>query len=178
MGERFLFKEEEVEESIYNEHVYRYNTITPYLYGMVVDCGCGGGYGSEIIAASDKVSQVIGLDNNLDAIRYANQYHHGPKASFHLINLGLGCMDGDCVVAIEVLEHLANPELFLSLAKDRCDLMAISTPIIPTKHMNPWHLHDFTVEQVRSWFIDWEEVYFDIPDNIAVLAIYRKTNMR
>jgi 2-polyprenyl-3-methyl-5-hydroxy-6-metoxy-1,4-benzoquinol methylase len=54
----------------------------------------------------------------------------------------------DSLVSLETIEHLAHPWVWLgSLSGDVKELI-LSVPIIPTKHANPFHLHDFTEADV------------------------------
>lgn len=171
MPERYLFQKDQPPESVVREHLYRYEQVLPYVYGVVIDAGCGGGYGSELLA--ERADEVIGIDNSGEAIDYAGLHHQQPNITFIRADLNEVLPDGDCLVLIEALEHLQRPEELILAAKKEFELIAISTPVIPTTKDNPWHLHDFSDEQIRDWFRDWHELHWEVaPDGISGIGVW------
>ena len=56
-------------------------------------------------------------------------------------------------VCVETFEHLRYPESFASkMMQSTRKFIIVTTPIVPTKHEDPTHLHDFTQQQVFSIF--------------------------
>ena len=45
----------------------------------------------------------------------------------------------------------------------------LSTPIVPSKHENEFHLQDFTESEIKGWFPEWDLVHFE--DQAAVYGI-------
>lgn len=54
-------------------HIQRYKFAAKNVYGKVLDLGCGFGYGSAILANSEKVEKVIGADISTSAVEYAKK---------------------------------------------------------------------------------------------------------
>ena len=137
-------------------HLERYR----FAYGTVdwghrvLDVACGCGYGSAILVG--RADLVLGFDNNLDAILGAERHYRHHRAVFLRVDLDtLELPPCDVAVSLETVEHLRDPERFIEQMKESARRsIVLSTPIIPTVHMNPYHLHDFTVDQVRGWFTD------------------------
>ena len=78
----------------------------------ILDIGCGTGYGS---AALGKKREVIGIDNNKDAINYAKKYY-SKKVEFLVadaLKLPFKKNEFDGACSFEVIEHLKNPNRFL-----------------------------------------------------------------
>jgi ubiquinone biosynthesis O-methyltransferase len=82
----------------------------------VLDLGCGGGFMAESLA--ERGARVIGIDPSGPAIEAARE--HAEAARLHIdyrVACGerLPCADEslDCVVVVDVLEHVADPALVL-----------------------------------------------------------------
>ena len=53
----------------------------------------------------------------------------------------------------------------------------VSAPIVPTKHANPYHLHDFTQAQVERMFTDrgwWIDRRVDQPEELSMMWVFRR----
>ena len=151
------------------EHLVRYRSVSGTRYGLLMDLGCGTGYGASILS---KQNEVIGIDSSAVAVAYA-------RRSFPEIELvrasgeSLPISDGslDAIVAFEVIEHLANPERMLDECKRmlrRGGVLHISTPNpahmgnvwqnrlfgkpMPSKvdMTNPYHMREFSYNGMRS----------------------------
>lgn len=61
-------------------------------------------------------------------------------------------------IGFETIEHLADYSNYIELAKSVNCWIVMSVPVVPTKHMNPWHLHDFVPGQLQLLLEDesWE----------------------
>jgi GT2 family glycosyltransferase/ubiquinone/menaquinone biosynthesis C-methylase UbiE len=113
-----LYTEEEInklpKESAEYEHWQRYKWIAYRCKNKkVLDISCGTGYGSELIAING--SEVIGVDISKEAIDYAKS--HFSHAEFQIgdaENLSFDDNTFDIVVSFETIEHLNNPEKFIS----------------------------------------------------------------
>lgn len=160
----------------YLGHTFRYHLATGFLgeYDTVVDVACGVGYGSNIIYQTCKT--VIGFDIDETALKIASDRY--PHILFKQVDLNKAkFVDVDSAVSFETLEHLQDPEQFIRNLKESVGKMIIlSTPIVPTKHINENHLHDFTENQVLEMLLGdgwtlYEKVYQG-PYLIAV--VYRK----
>lgn len=83
---------------------------------IVLDCACGSGYGSAVLAARSAAARVIGLDADAAAIAYA-QAHYGdrPGLEFQAGDLAaLPAASVGLVVSFETLDHQAEPDRFLA----------------------------------------------------------------
>lgn len=96
-------------------HVARYRFAAQFIErgAVVLDCACGSGYGSGILAG--RAARVIGVDKSEEAIDYAKAHHSSPKIVYehmYLETLAYQLLkdvraDGlDAVVTLETLEHV------------------------------------------------------------------------
>lgn len=124
------------------------NLIHGYLpeRASVVDIGCGAGaYGPGLIAAGHN---WLGLEANThccDILRRRQlPYRRVELGSHHL-----PCADGewDCAICIEVLEHVKEPEIFVSeiarVTRQRALFSVPNMEVLPYMHgwgVVPWHL--------------------------------------
>ena len=79
-----------------------------------LEIGCGYGYVSQLIA--EYGYDVLGTDISVHAIDRARQESGGPRVDFAVWDAGEATMAGqfDLIVALEVIEHLPEPEAALS----------------------------------------------------------------
>lgn len=152
----------QVNDDLWSEHLARYAFAQRYAAGQrVLDCGCGAGYGSAVLA--ERAAAVTAFDLSFEAIDYASYSYAAPNTRF----VAASCHDlpfpaesFDLVVAFEVVEHVADYRRFL----DECrrvltpgGLLVISTPntvyYAETRAgagPNPFHTHEFEAAEFRA----------------------------
>ncbi|MDD4983824.1 MAG: class I SAM-dependent methyltransferase [Candidatus ainarchaeum sp.] len=110
------------------------NTLELVEGNKILDFGCGVGITSALIAKKNHNSKVIGIDINPDAIKIAKNTFNLPNLSFEVIPKGkisINKKDFDCVLFLEVIEHVPNPVAFLDTFKSQLNkkgVLVISTP--------------------------------------------------
>lgn len=131
----------------------RYATAARYVSGKrVLDIACGAGYGSQMLRLAGATT-VVGVDVSAETVRYAEERYQTSGVEFI-------CADAeqfewhekfDVVVSFETIEHLRHPSKFLenvrSLLVPEGDFV-LSVPLGETRHIDPYHLHAFTQEDV------------------------------
>jgi SAM-dependent methyltransferase len=82
----------------------------------LLDAGCG--TGEAVIRLKDRFAALVGLDSSADAVEFASSriqpYHHISVVHGDLCELGFTSSSFDCCLVLDVLEHLADPELALA----------------------------------------------------------------
>lgn len=157
------------------EHVYRYWLACNELIfsDTVIDAACGFGYGTDMLA--DVCRQAIGMDYSRETI--AKAIGMFPSVYFQTKNLDepLNIGGFNTLVSFETIEHLKYPERFIEQFP-QFEKIFLSTPIVPSKHTNSFHLHDFTEEQVLSWFPEdvWEIVWTKKQRDVYLIIYARK----
>lgn len=130
-------------------HTYRYEVASRYLRStdVVVDAACGIGYGEAILKPC---AEWVGIDRD-------------PPPGSRVVDLENWVPDFpfDVFVGLETIEHLPSLDAYVAAAKRARRLIIISTPIIPTMWMNPFHLHDFTRESLEALFSDWHVLHYE-----------------
>ena len=138
---------DETEPGIVALHLKRYEFALPWCRDReVLDGACGVGYGSAFLASEAR--RVVGVDRDEDAIAYAQTHYAGPRVDFRvgdLLDLDLPDASFDTVCSFETIEHLPDPDAFLSeMARvlRAGGTLVVSTPNAPkTTHApgNPFH---------------------------------------
>lgn len=135
-------------------HLERYEWAAKLLTGnMVANAACGTNYGTPILQAKVPYRRVVGFDRSVAALmtnksgewKLIDDLHDETFVGF------------DSVVSLETIEHLERPwEWIAGLAPNVKELI-LSVPVIPTKHANKFHLHDFTAMQItaRIYMLGW-----------------------
>jgi len=146
------------------EHVERYELAAALLRpeDIVIDAACGVGYGSAMLARQCR--QVYSYDNAPEAIAYAVAHYTCDNIEFAVLDLDQAALAAcDILVSFETIEHLLHPTIFLDKAKSAAGrLIILSTPIVPTQAVNPFHLHDFDQGLVEELMRPWRPAYFCI----------------
>lgn len=165
---------ERIPESNWQEwdgHLYRYRLAADWLQEgeRVLDVACGIGYGAQLIAEAVQVD-YLGIDRVI------------PSATFAPFGRFIGGVDldtwqpdqaWDVTISFETLEHVQHPDRLAQHLKAAERLIILSTPTRPTKHLNPYHLHDFTVDQVLQMFDDWNLLDLeDQPDELSHIFVW------
>jgi hypothetical protein len=134
-------------------HVARYMWAAQHVQAgeTVNDIACGVGYGSTFF--------LRGPYRGYDRPGAPDPQFPG---SFHAADLndpGWEPAVADVTVCFETLEHVKDPaRLAAVIARTTRRLIAVSVPVVPTKHINPYHLHDFTAEEIPPMFDGFEIV--------------------
>ena len=94
----------------------RYVWAEKFVGGMkVLDAGCGHGYGSAYLA-DGTVSEIVGIDSDTRAIRFASTTYQNPHLRFETMDvskLAFGTQSFDAVISFEVIEHLVDAVPYL-----------------------------------------------------------------
>jgi hypothetical protein len=120
-------------------HLYRYTFASRYVEpgDTVLDCACGTGYGKDLLNAdtwigADKIGPLV-----VDLETWIPEF------------------DFDVFVGLETIEHLHDYTAYVQACKRSKRTIVLSTPIVPTKHVNDFHFQDFTRQQIEDLFSDW-----------------------
>lgn len=149
----------EIREDHLQRYLFAASRIPPG--SRVLDCACGVGYGSNILAQAG--SQVVAVDISRDAITYARKHWQHPGIEFLCEDAmalpSLGTFD--YLVSFETLEHLSVPRAML----DRVDARNLigSVPnegVVPFSserfpyHVRHYHAHEVP-DLIQPFSLDW-----------------------
>jgi SAM-dependent methyltransferase len=131
----------------FRRHEAAYDALVPFCPGAVVlEAGCGEGYGADRIAAVART--VIGLDYDRAAVAHvAAAYPRVRAVRGNLAGLPLAAGSVDVVASLQVIEHLWDQPGFLAECARvlrPAGTLLISTPnrltfSPPNRPMNPFH---------------------------------------
>jgi len=179
MGDWNIIKTGSYESGVERSHQYRYLCARGFVdpTDIVIDASCGCGYGTEIL--SMKAKKAIGIDRDQRAILHAMEHHKRDNNYFMELNLDQvdGLPECDVAVSIETIEHLRFPKSFASKLKLAArKKIFVTCPIVPTKHEDPTHLHDFTISELNELFVDenWASIDGSIQGIYLLASFYRK----
>lgn len=136
-------------------HIQRYEWAAAHLADAFTDqrlesvanAACGTGYGSPILGRALGCVFVDGFDLDERALETARKRH--PEYCFSKRDVTDPFINNyDALVCLETIEHLDDPWTFLSHLT--VQHLVLSTPIIPTKHRNPFHKWDFTKAEIDA----------------------------
>ena len=99
----------------YRRHLVVYEWIAARAHGRrVVDLACGEGYGSAVLART--AASVVGVDANPEAFEHARARY--PQVSFERNMIELWQGDVDCVVFLQTIEHIPDPDAMLAHVRE------------------------------------------------------------
>ncbi len=129
----------------------------------VLDIACGCGYGTYFIKKYLNAKSVVGVDSDVCAINYANEFFNNEdinyiaKNSYELSNDKKYFEFFDIIISFETIEHAYTPIAFLKelsiVSKNKCFLF-LSTP--NKKTVSPYvkfpiykyHINEFTKDEL------------------------------
>lgn len=155
MPERYIVSKNR--DEIYYEHAKRYSFAGAFIGGReVLDVACGSGYGSYYLAKNG-ARHVTGIDISEEMIRYCRSRYRRPNLEFQVMDAAdLKFPDNsfDAVISFETIEHIYQPELFLSGLKRVLKpegMLVISTPNKAVYGLLPEDAHEF---HLREFYLD------------------------
>jgi len=139
-------------------HIKRYCFAKSYSVNKVVlDAACGVGYGSFYL--SEVANEVIGVDISEEAIAYAKKHYQKENMQFRQMDIHTLMFSDkyfDLACSFETLEHLDDPERYISEVKRVLKddgIFIISTPYFKKtlhKPKNPYHKIEFSQEDFSN----------------------------
>jgi 2-polyprenyl-3-methyl-5-hydroxy-6-metoxy-1,4-benzoquinol methylase len=143
----------------YRRHLAVYEWIAERVWGRrVVDLACGEGYGSAVLARH--AASVVGVDANPEAFEHARLKYTTDRVTFERGMLQTWRGDVDCVVFLQTIEHVQDPDAVLGHIGDVVGphgVAFVSTPNLLTlagpgaeKSGNPWHVKEYRAAEFRE----------------------------
>lgn len=170
----------------FQEHITRYIFAADYVKGgVILDAGCGTGYGAAYLARRG-AKAVFGVDIAPEAIEYSRTHYEDDSVSYSVMdcaNLGFPDETFDAVVSLEVIEHLADPEPYLSemrrvLKADGVFILSTPNKAIHSPNsdrpLNPFHFKEYGIAELEEKL----SAYFGVvalfgQQNIGAISIWR-----
>ena len=132
------------------QHVLRYRLAAAWVRpgDRVLDAACGAGYGAWVLARAG--ARVTAVDRCKETLRAARAEYAHDRIEWQCLDL-----DGESpvlgkferIVSLETIEHVQDPRKllvrFLSSLKPT-GILIVSTPVVPTRHIDPYHLHEWS----------------------------------
>jgi SAM-dependent methyltransferase len=143
----------------FRRHLAVYEWIGARAHGRrVVDLACGEGYGSAVLART--AASVVGVDANPEAFEHARLKYTGDRVRFERNMLELWTGDVDCVVFLQTIEHVQDPDAVLEHVRELIGpggVAYVSTPNVLTlapkgaeRSGNPWHVREYRAAEYRA----------------------------
>jgi cyclopropane fatty-acyl-phospholipid synthase-like methyltransferase len=153
-------------------HLYRYRLAADWISNgeTVLDIASGIGYGAAVMKQKKDIS-YHGVDKVSPSDTFAG-------LGEFIFDVDLDFWDPenlswDVSVSFETIEHVKDPVALSDILKKASRLVVLSTPTRPTKHINPYHLHDFTVQDVLNLFSDCELIHLeDQPNELSHIFVF------
>lgn len=139
------------------DHTARYRWAASVLLpgSVVIDVGCGIGYGARILAEAGM--NVYAVDVDRETIAYACEHYAHERIQFVACDVaGLDLGTADAAVCFEMIEHVADPLSMLRQLRATVPKLLCS---VPNEEVFPWknyafHHRHYTREQFRSLLVD------------------------
>jgi SAM-dependent methyltransferase len=141
----------------FRRHLTVYEWIADRAHGRrVVDLACGEGYGSAVLART--AASVVGVDANPEAVEHARAKYADVTFERNMVELWTG--DVDCVVFLQTIEHIQDPDAMLAHIRRLTEpggVAYVSTPNVLTlapkgaeRSGNPWHVREYRPGEYRA----------------------------
>jgi SAM-dependent methyltransferase len=141
----------------FRRHLVVYEWIAARVHGRrVVDLASGEGYGAAVLAHT--AASVVGVDANPEAFEHARLKY--PQVTFERNMVELWQGDVDCVVFLQTIEHIQDPDAMLEHVRRLIEpdgVAFVSTPNVLTlaphgqaRSGNPWHVREYRPGEYRA----------------------------
>ncbi len=158
------------------KHINRYKFASMFVEGgIVLDCACGSGYGSKILAS--KADRVIGVDLSMESIEFAELHNAAPNISYQcqpLQKLDFNPRSLNSIVSLETLEHVQKDSVVTYLRRssewlDTGGCFIGSSPMLRFRDdkpyiTNPYHINelprDVLVSTIQECFPNFQICFF------------------
>ena len=180
-GERIIPPKEGEVSFLFKRHRMAYLFASKFSpKKIVLDAGCGTGYGSQILAETE--AKVYGIDTSFQAIKYATETYPHDNSKFIVMDvnlLGFPNCTFDLIVSFQVIEHMKELDCYLNelirVLKDEGTIL-LSTPNVQEKQKrkgtdNIFHFNELTYEEAKKLM----HTYFDQVEFYG--THYRKSNL-
>jgi len=137
----------------------------------VVDAACGSGYGKELMGVH--WASYYGFDKEPPTDIWEHEWQAEDLETWTVPPT----IPIDVFVGFETIEHLRDYTAYLKVAKSARKWIIMSVPVVPTKHINPWHLHDFEPGQLQALLEDetWEHYQtVQQPSEFSEIVVMRR----
>jgi 2-polyprenyl-3-methyl-5-hydroxy-6-metoxy-1,4-benzoquinol methylase len=155
-GERMIPTQEGEVSIVFARHTMTYEYALQFVEGkMVLDAGCGTGYGSNMLAS--RARHVCGIDLSAEAIEYCRTHYGSPNLEFVQMDVThLGFYRAfDAAVSFQVIEHLPDPDAYLNSLKQAVvpgGMILLATPNVRKPRTgdaaNPFHCSEMNYEEL------------------------------
>ena len=164
VNERLDFNDEKYKLLDIIDHLARYSVIKELCENKnVLDAACGEGYGSFLMAEFWNANSVTAIDISPTAIKSAKDNFLSSKINYlchdleHIEDV-LPSGNFDIIISLETIEHLKNPNIFLSRIKKLLKpsgLIVISCPndnwwYQNKEDSNPYHIHKYNLHDFKD----------------------------
>jgi len=169
-GERLvvknLIKAKNSNDFVVLAHIQRYEWCSTLIKGIVLDAGCGSGYGTFFLAKNSNIKAIVGVDISSQAINFARKYFKANNLHFWKMDVrNLKFKDNyfDAIISFDVLKHLSETDQEKSIHELRRVLKPEGTLIIGCPNAkvsmknNPFHLKELTMSEFQHLL----QKYFD-----------------
>jgi 2-polyprenyl-3-methyl-5-hydroxy-6-metoxy-1,4-benzoquinol methylase len=186
--ERLYLKEPyDLKNESVRKHIARYRFASSFVSGKILDCACGSGYGSNILAIN---GSVIGIDISQEAIDYARENNSQHGARYKVLDISnLEPLEKfNSIVCLETFEHIDFENSIQLLKKfdkmlEPLGTLVISTPMLRYKDgkpyvTNPYHINEMPKDALLYLFLTEFRAYtrYYFHQNISTFTPLQKEN--
>jgi SAM-dependent methyltransferase len=146
----------------FQRHLSVYEALLPQCVGVVLEAGCGEGYGADMVAGVTE--RVVALDYDAQAIAHVgSRYPRVAAVRTNLVALPLRDSCADTVVSLQVIEHLWEQGRFLRECRRVLrpgGTLLLSTPnritFSPGREtpLNPFHTRELSAAELACLVAD------------------------
>lgn len=155
------------------DHIERYLNIRRFVFGTVLDFGCGIGYGANLLSQNPDVKKIIGTDIR-DSELKEHQSEFGKGGEIIFVRPDEVTEYVDVFVALEVIEHLEDPEEMVEMiSRTDPSVLIISFPNKPSIKYNPFHYHDYAEQDVIDLFVGYAAVNRLETKDVTILLFFK-----
>ncbi|KAA6440363.1 class I SAM-dependent methyltransferase [Dyadobacter flavalbus] len=141
----------QINSYVFQRHVFAYKAAIKYLKGLVIELGCGTGYGLEIL--SPYCDWIAGVDKYQPDYKCINSKSAVFRSYLPQLN-NIGSNSFNTVICFQVIEHIEDDVLLLNeihrILKPGGKVILTTPNKLMSLTRNPHHIREYTPETMKE----------------------------
>ncbi|WP_192579207.1 class I SAM-dependent methyltransferase [Dyadobacter aurulentus] len=141
----------QIDNYVFQRHVFAYKEAIKHLKGIVIELGCGTGYGLDILAPN--CVWVAGVDKYISSQKYSHSNCGIFRSKLPNLN-NIGNDSFDTVICFQVIEHIKEDNILIAeirrILRPGGKLILTTPNNLMSLTRNPHHVREYSTKTIQK----------------------------